>query len=75
MCRRGGIKYYFYGGKISWHVVTAKKNESIKCTVTQCANHCDSADYCSLSSIQVGTHEANPTMVECTDCNSFELKK
>ena len=35
----------------------------------------DSADYCSLSSIQVGTHEANPTMVECTDCNSFELKK
>jgi len=49
-----------------------EKNESIKCTVTQCANHCDSADYCSLSSIQVGTHEANPTMVEC---NSFELKK
>lgn len=46
-----------------------EKNESIKCTVTQCANHCDSADYCSLSSIQVGTHEANPTMVECTDCN------
>lgn len=52
-----------------------EKNESIKCTVTQCANHCDSADYCSLSSIQVGTHEANPTMVKCTDCNSFELKK
>ena len=52
-----------------------EKNESIKCTVTQCANHCDSADYCSLSSIQVGTHEANPTMVECTDCNSFELKE
>ena len=25
-----------------------EKNESIKCTVTQCANHCDSADYCSL---------------------------
>ena len=22
-----------------------EKNESIKCTVTQCANHCDSADY------------------------------
>lgn len=51
------------------------KNESIKCTVSQCAHHCGTADYCSLSSIQVGTHEANPTMVECTDCNSFELKK
>ncbi|MCI8521558.1 MAG: DUF1540 domain-containing protein, partial [Clostridia bacterium] len=43
--------------------------------VTQCANHCDTADYCSLSTIQVGTHEANPTMVECTDCTSFQLKK
>ena len=27
-----------------------------------------------LSTIQVGTHEANPTMVECTDCQSFKLK-
>ncbi len=50
------------------------KNESIKCTVSQCTHHCDSGDYCSLSSIQVGTHESNPTMPECTDCNSFELK-
>lgn len=50
-------------------------NKSIKCSVTQCENHCSTEDYCSLSSIQVGTHEANPTMVECTDCNSFELKK
>ncbi len=49
-------------------------NKSIKCTVTQCQNHCGTEDYCSLSSIQVGTHEANPTMVECTDCNSFRLK-
>ena len=74
MCRRGGIKYYFM--EVKYHgMLYGEKNESIKCTVTQCANHCDSADYCSLSSIQVGTHEANPTMVECTDCNSFELKK
>lgn len=49
-------------------------NKSIKCTVTQCAYHCQSKDYCSLSSIQVGTHEANPTMIECTDCTSFMLK-
>ncbi len=50
-------------------------NKSIQCTVTQCANHCQKEDYCSLSKIQVGTHESNPTMVECTDCNSFVLKK
>lgn len=49
-------------------------NKSIKCTVTQCAYHCQSKDYCSLSTIQVGTHEANPTMIECTDCTSFMLK-
>lgn len=49
-------------------------NKSIKCSVSQCEHHCGSEDYCSLSSIQVGTHEANPTMVECTDCNSFRLK-
>lgn len=47
-------------------------NKSIGCTVTQCAHHCKSQNYCSLSQINVGTHEANPTMVECTDCNSFK---
>ena len=52
-----------------------KANESIRCTVQQCTHHCGDADYCTLSSIKVGTHEMNPTMVECTDCNSFELKK
>jgi hypothetical protein len=50
-------------------------NESIKCTVQQCAHHCETKDYCSLSAIQVGTHEMNPTQCQCTDCNSFELKK
>lgn len=49
-------------------------NKSIKCTVTQCKNHCKDEDYCSLSNIMVGTHESNPTMIECTDCTSFELK-
>lgn len=52
-----------------------KANESIKCTVQQCAHHCDDCDYCTLGSINIGTHEMNPTMVECTDCNSFQLKK
>lgn len=49
-------------------------NKSIACTVTQCANHCDSENYCSLQSITVGTHELNPTVVECTDCQSFRKK-
>ena len=41
---------------------------SIRCTVEQCANHCDSAAYCALDSITVGTHEANPTVDQCTYC-------
>lgn len=51
-----------------------KPNQCIKCTVEQCANHCDGQSYCSLDSIVVGTHEANPTMNECTDCKSFVKK-
>lgn len=49
-------------------------NQSIKCTVDQCANHCECENYCGLKSIVVGTHESNPTMDECTDCKSFKLK-
>ena len=49
-------------------------NASIGCTVTQCRHHAEKSDYCTLDKISVGTHEANPTMVECTDCSSFQLK-
>ena len=49
-------------------------NQSIKCTVSQCAHHCDSEDYCSLNSIDVGTHESNPTKTQCVDCESFRVK-
>jgi hypothetical protein len=49
-------------------------NHSIKCSVTQCSNHADSADYCALSQISVGTHENNPTDIKCTDCESFETR-
>lgn len=49
------------------------KNESIKCTVQQCKFHDNAADYCTLDQIVIGTHEANPKVVECTDCKSFEL--
>ena len=51
-----------------------KANESIRCSVVQCKNHCDTKDYCALESITVGTHEANPTQKQCTDCMSFELR-
>ncbi|MEY8322165.1 DUF1540 domain-containing protein [Lachnospiraceae bacterium 46-61] len=52
----------------------ATANECIRCTVTNCKYHCGSRNNCSLQSIQVGTHEANPTMDQCTDCQSFVLK-
>lgn len=51
-----------------------KANKCIACTVNQCANHCATSDYCALNSIRVGTHEKNPTMDQCTDCQSFKLK-
>lgn len=49
-------------------------NKSIRCTVTQCANHCTSGDYCALNTVSIGTHEANPTQCKCVDCNSFCMK-
>lgn len=49
-------------------------NRSIHCTVKECKHHNGKEDYCSLESIQVATHEANPTDVQCTDCNSFACK-
>lgn len=50
------------------------KNTSIKCSVQQCKHHDCNENYCTLSEISVGTHEANPTVVECTDCQSFARK-
>ena len=50
------------------------ENKSIHCTVTSCANHSEKADYCALESIQVGTHETNPTQSACIDCMSFRVK-
>ena len=51
-----------------------KANKSIGCTVQQCVHHCGNENYCSLDSIKVGTHETHPTVVECTDCESFRVK-
>ena len=47
-------------------------NSAIGCTVTSCAHHCKDENRCGLHSIQVGTHEANPSHDQCTDCLSFE---
>lgn len=50
------------------------KNECIECSIKNCAYHAQDVDYCTLNSIKVGTHEANPTKKECTDCESFQNK-
>ncbi len=49
-------------------------NSSIECSVQQCEYHCNNKNYCSLDKIMVGTHEQNPTEVQCTDCESFKYK-
>lgn len=49
-------------------------NKCIACNVVSCANHCTSENFCSLDRIQVGTHECNPAMDQCTDCLSFRKK-
>ena len=49
-------------------------NKCIECTVNQCANHATTGNYCALERILVGTHEANPTQDQCTDCMSFRKK-
>ena len=50
------------------------ENKCITCTVQQCAHHCDHSDHCSLDHITIGTHENHPSMDQCTDCKSFELR-
>lgn len=50
-------------------------NTSIQCNVESCAHHCKSQQYCGLNSIQVGTHETNPTQDQCTDCQSFRKQQ
>ena len=50
-----------------------KSNTSIKCTVTNCAHHNGSENYCTLNSINVGHCGVAPTKPEGTECNSFQL--
>jgi len=51
-----------------------KANKSIECSINTCANHCSVENYCSLNKVVIGTHEANPTVTQCTDCMSFQMK-
>ncbi len=48
-----------------------KKNSNIHCSVTQCKHNMVTENYCGLDCICVGTHESNPTVPECTNCDSF----
>ncbi|MBQ9383640.1 MAG: DUF1540 domain-containing protein [Ruminiclostridium sp.] len=52
-----------------------RANKCIECTIHNCQHHCSSSDHCSLDHISVGTHEADPTDVQCTDCLSFTMRK
>ncbi len=48
-----------------------RPNRCIRCNVESCENHCENESYCSLQTIEIGTHEKHPKMTECTDCKSF----
>lgn len=56
-------------------MLNSKFNRSIQCSVSQCQNHSGSENYCSLDRISVGTHEQNPTVCQCTDCESFVARQ
>ena len=42
-------------------------NHCIKCTVQQCANHCQTQNYCALDCTTVVTHDTIPTLYPSTD--------
>ena len=50
-----------------------KANHCIHCTVKSCANHAKTTNYCVLDTVSIGTHECNPTVSQCVDCESFVL--
>lgn len=52
-------------------VMNSTPNKSIHCTVEQCKYNNKQENFCTLDQVQIGTHEANPTVPKCVDCNSF----
>ncbi len=55
-------------------MMNERKNPNIHCTVEQCRHNMCSENYCTLDRVDIGTHEADPTVKECVDCNSFEKR-
>lgn len=51
-----------------------KKNPSIHCSVEQCRHNMCSEQYCTLDMVNIGTHESDPSVKECVDCDSFEKR-
>jgi len=48
-------------------------NKCIACSVTSCAHHSKTEDYCELDKIKVGSPEKHPGDAKCTECDSFML--
>ena len=51
-----------------------KKNASIHCTVDQCRHNLCTEHFCTLDMVRIGTHEEDPSVKECVDCDSFEKR-
>lgn len=60
--------------KFKEDIIMSKANESIACTVQQCEHNDCGSHLCTLQTVKIGTHEANPTVPQCIDCQSFKLK-
>ena len=50
----------------------SKANNSIKCSVSSCAHHCEQ-NCCTLNEIKVGCCESNVCDCGETECASFKL--
>ena len=46
----------------------------LACLIEAGCHHCGCEDYCTLDKVCIGTHEADPTVDQCTDCLSFVKK-
>ncbi len=54
--------------------MTSNVNASIKCSVTNCAYHAQTKDYCTKDEIKVGCCGTNvPTACGSTECVSFKM--
>ena len=51
-----------------------QKNPNIHCTVDQCRHNLCTEPFCTLDTVHIGTHETEPNVKECVDCNSFEKR-